>query len=373
MCTQVSHDLKERDIHMKRILLGMSGGVDSSAAAKILIDKGYDVTGATIKMFDRSQLGLTSETCGGENDVNDAAEVCRKLGIQHITPDFSETFKCCVMDSFVNSYLKGETPNPCIECNKYLKFGKMLEYALENGYDGIATGHYARCGYNENTGRYSLYRPADRSKDQSYVLYSLTQHQLEHTIFPLWGYEKGEIRKIAAQAGLINAEKPDSQDICFVPDGDYAGFILRNTEKAIVSGDMLDSEGNILTQHRGLIHYTIGQRKGLGIALGKPAYVVEKNAESNSVIIGNEDLLYKSVIYLRNVNWVRGEVPKEAIAVTAKTRYSQQESKAIVYPSENGKAKLQFEQPQRAPARGQAAVFYIGDEVLGGGTIDGTK
>ena len=352
---------------MAKVLVGMSGGVDSSAAAKLLIDMGHKVTGATIKMFDKGAIPAFSGKCG-DSEADDAAAVCRTLGIEHLRLDFSDRFAKYVMDSFVKSYLDGETPNPCIECNAHLKFGAMLEYALDNGFDMIATGHYAERVFDDKTGKYLLMRPSDRSKDQTYVLYKLTQHQLEHTIFPLWGYEKPDIRKIAASAGLINADKPDSQDICFVPDGDYASFIVNRSGVSPKAGDML-CDGAVIAQHRGIIHYTIGQRKGLGIALGKPAYVVDKNAQKNTVTIGGEDLLFKSRLVLRDVNWVSGEAPEKPVEVTAKTRYSQSESKAVVYPKGNG-AEIVFEQPQRAPAKGQAAVFYDGDILLGGGTID---
>ena len=354
---------------MSRVLVGMSGGVDSSAAAKLLIDMGYEVTGATIKMFDKSSLPGFSGKCG-DSEAEDAGRVCRTLGIEHLRLDFSQRFGKYVMDSFVNSYLSGETPNPCIECNAYLKFGAMLEFALENGYDYIATGHYAQRVFDEKTGEYLLMRPSDRSKDQTYVLYKLTQHQLSHTLFPLWGYEKAEIRRIAEKAGMINADKPDSQDICFVPDGDYASFIVNRSGVQPLPGDMLDTKGNILTQHRGIIHYTIGQRKGLGIALGKPAYVVDKNVTKNTVTIGGDDMLLKSSLSLREVNWISGTAPSEPIEVTAKTRYSQREGKAIVFPEPESRARIVFEKPERAPAKGQAAVFYKGDVLLGGGTID---
>ncbi len=354
---------------MAKVLVGMSGGVDSSAAAKLLLDMGHDVTGVTLKLFEPDDLKNDIRACGSLNDVKDAKTVAQKLGFEHLVFDLREDFRKNVMKYFIDTYLVGGTPNPCIECNKNIKFGKMLEEAEKQGFDLIATGHYAKCVLDEETGKYQLIRPLDRSKDQTYVLYGLTQYQLSKTLFPLGEYSKPQIREIAENAGLINSRKPDSQDICFVPDGDYAGFITANSDAVIKEGDFLNTQGEKIGTHRGVIHYTIGQRKGLGIALGKPAYVTDKNAVENTVTIGDKEDLYKSEIFVTDLNWISGDKLTEEIHVTAKTRYSQNEAEATVIPVGEDVARVVFAEPQRAPAKGQAAVFYNGDILLGGGTI----
>ncbi len=348
---------------MTKVMLGMSGGVDSSAAAKLLLESGYDVTGVTLRLFDAETC-----SCGSLSEAEYAKSAADKLGIEHLLIDFRKEFSERVTEPFSGSYLRGETPNPCIECNRYIKFGKMLEEAEKRGFDYIATGHYAVCEYDERTGRYVLKRPADRSKDQTYVLYSLTQRQLSKTLFPLGNYKKTEIRKIAEESGLINADKPDSQDICFVPDGDYAAFIKKSAGIVPAAGDFIDLAGKPIGRHKGVINYTIGQRRGLGISLGAPAYVVEKDAELNTVTLGSEKDLYKSEIAVYDVNLIAAESIQDGMRVTVKTRYSQNESGASLYP-DGDLIKVKFDSPQRAPAPGQAAVFYDGDAVIGGGTI----
>ncbi len=354
---------------MAKVLVGMSGGVDSSAAAKLLLDMGHVVTGVTLKLFEPEDLKNDIRACGSLNDVKDAKAVAQKLGFEHLVFDLRDDFRKNVMKYFIDTYLVGGTPNPCIECNKNIKFGKMLEEAEKLGFDLIATGHYAKRVFDEKTGKYQLIRPSDRSKDQTYVLYGLTQYQLSKTLFPLGEYSKPQIREIAENAGLINSRKPDSQDICFVPDGDYAGFITANSDAVIKEGDFLNIHGEKIGTHKGVIHYTIGQRKGLGIALGKPAYVTDKNADENTVIIGDKEDLYKSEIFVSDLNWISGDILTEEIHVTAKTRYSQNEAEAAVIPIGDNSARVVFAEPQRAPAKGQAAVFYNGDILLGGGTI----
>lgn len=355
---------------MAKVMVGMSGGVDSSVAAKVLKDSGYEVTGVTLKMFASDDIIETeTRTCCSLSDVEDARAVAYKLGFDHVVLNFREVFREHVIDRFIDSYITGKTPNPCIECNRHVKFDRMLKKAEELGFDYIATGHYALKEYSEETGRYYLRRPADRSKDQTYVLYSLTQHQLEKTLFPLCGYEKTEVRKIAEEAGLVNSRKPDSQDICFVPDGKYADFIRKNTDRGTEEGNFTDTEGNILGKHKGIIHYTIGQRKGLGIALGKPAFVVSKDAETNTVVLGSNDDLFTSELIAEDVNFMSVAGIEGEMHVTAKPRYNCADSPAVISMLPDGRVKVVFETPQRAVTSGQAVVFYDGDIVVGGGTI----
>lgn len=357
---------------MKKVMVGMSGGVDSSVAALLLRNQGYDVMGVTLKLFsdeDIIQAENAQKTCCALSDVEDARSVAYKLGFEHLVFNFKDNFKKYVMNQFAESYLCGATPNPCIECNRHIKFDKMLRRAMELEYDYIATGHYAINEYDESRKRYLLKRPADRSKDQTYVLYSLTQNQLAHTLFPLGNLEKSQVRMIAEEAGLVNSGKPDSQDICFVPDGDYASFIraFKGTESPC--GDFVDVNGKILGKHKGIINYTIGQRKGLGIALGKPAYVVSKDIENNKIVIGDEADLYTSELVAEDVNIISQEDIYDPVKITAKTRYSQTEQPATLSKLENGEYKVVFDNPQRAVTKGQAVVFYDGDIVVGGGTI----
>ncbi len=355
----------------KKVMVGMSGGVDSSVAAKLLLDRGYDVIGVTLKLFsdDDIEIDDTSRTCCSLTDVEDARRVCYKLGCEHLVFNFKDSFKHDVMEHFTKSYLKGQTPNPCIECNRHIKFDKMLNRAESLGYDYIATGHYATVDFDENTGRYLLKRPKDRAKDQTYVLYSLTQHQLSKTLFPLGNLDKPTVRDIAEKAELINSRKPDSQDICFVPDGNYADYIKANTESEVLGGSFLDTDGNIIGTHKGIIHYTIGQRKGLGISFGKPVYVVGKDSINNTVTLGDESELYTKMLIAEDINLISVAEITEPIRVTAKTRYSQNEQPATVSVNGNGQLLVTFDTPQKAVTSGQAVVFYDGDIVVGGGTI----
>ena len=355
----------------KKVMVGMSGGVDSSVAAKILCDSGYEVTGVTLKLFSDDEIiqEKPSRTCCSLSDVEDARSVAYKLGFEHMVFNFKDCFSECVMKKFAASYICGKTPNPCIECNRHIKFDKMLNRAETLGYDYIATGHYALREFDEKSGRFILNRPKDRSKDQTYVLYGMTQHQLEHTLFPLYGYEKEEVRKIAESAGLVNSRKPDSQDICFVPDGDYAAFIRKFSGADIKEGNFIDKYGNILGTHKGIINYTIGQRKGLGIALGKPVFVTAKNPIDNTVTLGDESDLFTSELLADNVNLISVEKITEPMRVTAKTRYNQTDRPAVVTQLDDGKIKVVFDEPQRAVTSGQAVVLYDGEKVVGGGTI----
>lgn len=357
---------------MKKVMVGMSGGVDSSVSALLLRKQGFEVMGVTLKLFsdeDIVQAEKDGKTCCALSDVEDARSVARRLGFEHLVFNFKDCFRECVMKNFTDSYLCGRTPNPCIECNRHVKFDKMLRRALELEYDFIATGHYAVNEFDEKTGRYLLKRPKDRSKDQTYVLYSLTQEQLKHIIFPLGGLEKSEVRSIAESTGLVNSHKPDSQDICFVPDGDYVSFIEKFTGTTVPEGNFISTDGKVLGTHKGIINYTVGQRKGLGISLGKPAYVVKKDISANTVTLGDEKDLYTSSLIAEDVNLISVAEITEPMRVTAKTRYSQNEQPAIVSALGNGEYLVEFDSPQRAVTSGQAVVFYDGDVVVGGGTI----
>ena len=359
----------------KKVLVGMSGGVDSSAAALILKEQGYEVCGCTLRLYDNSVLGegYAEGGCCSLSDVDDARSVCRKIGIDHVTLNFTDDFAKYVMKPFADSYINGETPNPCIECNKYMKFGTMLRRAELLGFDYIATGHYADVCYDDNRGRWLLKRSSDPRKDQTYVLYCMTQHQLEHTLFPLYGMEKTDVRRLAEEHGLVNSHKPDSQDICFVPDGDYARFMEDFTGKHYPAGDFLDENGKKVGTHNGAVRYTIGQRKGLGLAMGAPVYVCAKDMQANTVTVGPEENLFDRIVYADEVNWIAIPELTAPLRVTARTRYHQTEQAATVYPAGEGQFRLEFDQPQRAPTPGQAVVLYQGDVVLGGGTIVAVK
>lgn len=352
----------------ERVMVGMSGGVDSSVCAALLKEAGYNVSGVTLRLYDGEDYnaGLT-KTCCSLSDVEDARAVCVRLGIPHYAFNFKESFEKEVISDFINEYINGRTPNPCIECNRKIKFDKMLRRAETLGYDKIATGHYARVKKAEN-GRYLLCRPTDINKDQTYVLYSMTQEELSKTLFPLGDLTKPQVREIAEKHGFVNATKPDSQDICFVPDGDYAGFIERATGKTAAAGDFTDENGNRLGEHKGIIRYTIGQRKGLGIALGKPRFVIEKNAENNTVILGDEERLFCRKVLVDRLNFIPFDTLENEMRVTAKLRYRHLAQPAVIKP-DGDNVIIEFDEPQRAPSPGQAAVFYDGDAVVGGGTI----
>ena len=347
----------------------MSGGVDSSAAAFLMQEAGWDCIGATMRLYQNEDAGISAEkTCCSLDDVEDARAVAFRLGIPFYVFNFSEDFSRQVMDRFVCAYERGETPNPCIDCNRYLKFDRLYRRARELGCDCVATGHYARIEQNEN-GRWLLKRACDPSKDQSYVLYSLTQEQLAHTQFPLGIYSKPEIRALAERAGFCNARKHDSQDICFVPDGDYAAFIARRTGRAYAPGNFVLEDGTVLGRHKGMIHYTIGQRKGLGIAYAHPLYVRRKDLERNEVVLsGNEDL-FSDCLTARDFNWIAMEAPADEIQCTARARYQGREAACSARMLADGTVFVRFEEPQRAITAGQAVVLYDGDTVLGGGTI----
>ncbi len=354
---------------MKKVMAAMSGGVDSSVAAAVL-SREYDVTGVTMRLFTNDDIDAPAEkSCCSLDDVEDARSAANRLGLDFYVLKFGEQFRKCVMERFAESYINGLTPNPCIECNRYLKFGALLERARILGFDYIATGHYVRRRYDEKTGRYQLLKGVDGSKDQSYVLYGMTQDQLAGTLFPLGDMTKEEVRNIARENGLLNSEKPDSQDICFVPDGDYAAFIEKFTGQTFPGGDFIDMNGNALGRHRGIIRYTIGQRKGLGIALGKPAYVVAKDIEKNTVTLGDNDDLFSDTAYAENVNWLSIECPEKPVRVAARVRYNQKEQPGTLYPIGENCIKVVFDKPQRAITPGQALVCYDSDILICGGEV----
>lgn len=356
---------------MRKAIIAMSGGVDSSVAALLTKETGDECIGATMKLFHNEDIGVKREkTCCSLDDVEDARNVCYRMGIRYYVFNFSERFKEDVMDRFVDAYEHGSTPNPCIDCNRYLKFDKMFQRMRELEYDYIVTGHYARVEYDEEKNRYLLKKAVDDTKDQSYVLYMLTQEQLAHICLPLGGLRKTEVREIAEKHGFVNARKHDSQDICFVPDGDYAKFIEQYTGRKSIPGDFVDTEGNILGKHKGIIHYTLGQRRGLGIPAASRLYVCDISPKTNQVVLGNNEDLFHSELTATKVNLISCESLKEPMRLKAKIRYRHPEQEAVAWQTEDGVLHVRFDKPQRAITRGQAVVLYDGDIVVGGGVIE---
>ncbi len=352
----------------------MSGGVDSSVAAALLIEQGYDVVGLTMRLWDGEEVdgNFMDSTCCSLSAVEDARYVCHKLGIEHHVMDFRKEFENHVVNYFVDEYKNGRTPNPCIACNRFLKFDAMLERAKLLGADYIATGHYAKIEYDEIFGRYLLKRARSDAKDQTYALYSLTQEQLSKTLMPLGQLKnKQQTREIAEKLGLVTAKKPDSMEICFVPDKDYAGFIKRRDGEESECGNFVDVDGNVLGKHKGIIHYTVGQRKGLGITFGKPMFVLRIDAKKNEVVLGEKGTEFSDKLVATDLNFIPFDALNEPLKANAKVRYSAKESPATIVPLEDGSAEVVFEEPQRAITPGQAVVFYEinGDNVIGGGII----
>ena len=355
---------------MSRVVVGMSGGVDSSVAAYLLKEQGYEVIGVTMQIWQKEDACSIEENggCCGLSAVEDARRVASSIGIPYYVMNFRREFRESVIDYFMSEYLSGRTPNPCIACNRYVKWEALLSRSMAIGADYIATGHYARIDRLDN-GRYAIRRSAALSKDQTYALYNLTQDQLAHTLMPVGAYTKEEIRAVAEKAGLLVADKPDSQDICFVPDGDYAAFIRENTEQEIPAGNFVTPSGEILGRHKGIIHYTVGQRKGLGLALGYPAFVLEIRPRTNEVVIGTYEESLTQTVKADKVNFMSVEDLTEPKRVFAKIRYYHNGAWCTVEKTGEDEVTCRFEEPQRAVTPGQALVLYEGEHVLGGGTI----
>lgn len=356
---------------MKKALIAMSGGVDSSVAAIFMKEQGYSPIGVTMKLYDNEDINISNEkTCCSLSDIEDARSVALKLDFPYYVFNFKDKFKEKVIDKFVNCYKCGMTPNPCVECNRHLKFSELYRRAKELDCDVIVTGHYARIVYNEETQKYELLKGIDESKDQSYVLYHLTQEQLAHTKFPLGGYTKEEIREKAEESGLVNANKHDSQDICFIPDGNHKKFIEKYTGEKIGPGKFLDLKGNVIGRHFGYYRYTVGQRKGVVVSEPGKHYVCEIRPETNEIVVGRDRDLFHSELIAVDFNWISGEIPKEPIRVQGRTRYHQVLAEATATVQNDGLVRVVFDTPQRAITKGQSVVLYDGDVVLGGGTIN---
>ena len=353
-----------------KVVVGMSGGVDSSVAAWLLKEQGYDVIGVTMQIWQDEENTVQEENggCCGLSAVDDARRVAAAIGIPYYVMNFKDEFQKSVIEYFTKEYLAGRTPNPCIACNRYVKWEALLQRSLSIGADYIATGHYARIEHLPN-GRYAIRRSATMEKDQTYALYNLTQEQLARTLMPVGEYSKDRIREMADEIGLLVAHKPDSQDICFVPDGDYASFIENTTDQVLPNGNFVTPEGKVLGKHKGIIHYTVGQRKGLGLALGYPAFVLEIRPETNEVVIGTYEESLTYTVRANELNFMSVEQITEPVRIFAKIRYNHKGAWCTVERTGEDEIVCTFDEPIRAATPGQAVVLYDGEYVLGGGTI----
>lgn len=352
----------------------MSGGVDSTVAAYQLKEMGYEVIGVNMRLWQDDAMEeehfKKDGGCCSLSSVEDARRVCSKMDIPFYALDFKQVFKATVVDYFIDAYQKAETPNPCIACNKHVKFESLLERAHQLGAYYVATGHYAKIKYDEQSSRYLVYQSNAIHKDQTYALYNLTQDQLKHILMPLGDFQsKDEVRKIAEGLDVMMSQKSDSQEICFVPDGDYAGFLKRNGVNDEKKGDFVDSKGNVLGRHKGIIHYTVGQRKGLGMTFGKPMYVISIDPVKNQVVLGEADEVFEQTLYAREINFIPFEQLTQPLECEAKVRYNSKAAPCLLYPDGEDRVKVVFKEAQRAVTPGQAVVFYQGDLLVGGGTI----
>lgn len=366
---QTSFDVTENINEPRRVMVAMSGGVDSAVAAYLLQKDGYDIAGVTCRMFERSLLSPEAErSLPDASPIEDARDTASRLGIPHYALNVSDAFQRSVVEPFIETYKAGGTPNPCVECNRCIKFGHLLDEAEALGYPYLATGHYSKLERSTD-GRYLLRRAADSSKDQTYMLWSLSQKQLSRVLFPLGGMTKAEVRAIAESLGFVSAQRKDSQDICFIPDGDYAAFIKHHTGERFPEGDFLDENGNRLGRHKGIIHYTVGQRKGLGIALGEPMYVAKKDAARNTVTLARNEGLFERTLEVERANLMLWDKLDRPVRVTAKVRYHHAPAPATVTQIAEDRLRVEFDEPVRAIAPGQSLVMYVDDYLAGGGII----
>jgi tRNA-specific 2-thiouridylase len=354
---------------VRKVVVAMSGGVDSSVAAALLKEEGYQIIGITMQLWPADKSGDRFGGCCGTSAIEDAKKVAYKLGIPHYVMDFRDIFAEKVIADFCREYSSGRTPNPCIRCNQYIKFDALWEKARGLGADFIATGHHARVEKDKTTGRYLLKKGVDRQKDQSYFLYALTQEQIEHILFPIGNYTKGQVRKIARELVLPVADKPGSQEICFIPDDNYAEFLKDYIPRAAEPGIILNEQGNIVGHHQGILFYTIGQRKGLGIAAKGPLYVIDIKPERNTIVVGEREEAFGDELIADSLNWITFDRLTQPVRARAKIRYRHPEAEAIAVPIDKDKIYVKFTEPQLAITPGQAIVFYDGDTVIGGGTI----